>query len=175
MRPPPGGVTLRGLCESFQDQLAAGTLALKLDVGPVQAGGLGIAYKSALDIGEELNDGRLVPLCTEWQGEPSPLNLLCADRRQLNPAVQALYAFLSECCRQDTKTGQGDSTDDVPATGHQETGVLFLFPVVIPARVLLRLLPFFLEQAGVVHPVNGRERLLPGFGDLEGPAVSIIE
>lgn len=69
--------------------------------------GHGIAYKSALDIGEELHEGRLVPLCPEWLGEPSPLNLLCADRRQLNPAVQALHTFLADRCRRDTNAVAG--------------------------------------------------------------------
>lgn len=58
--------------------------------------GLGIAYKSRLDVQADLNAGALVVLCPDWQGEASPLNLLCADRRQLGPAVRLLQAFLVE-------------------------------------------------------------------------------
>lgn len=58
--------------------------------------GHGIAYKSALDVADDLQTGRLVRLCGEWQGEAAPLNLLCADRRQLSPVVQALRGFLTE-------------------------------------------------------------------------------
>lgn len=58
--------------------------------------GLGIAYKSQLDVQADLRAGRLIRLCPAWQGEASPLNLLCADRRQLGPAVRLLQAFLTE-------------------------------------------------------------------------------
>lgn len=58
--------------------------------------GLGIAYKSRLDVQADLLAGRLVILCPDWEGESSPLNLLCADRRQLGPAVRLLQAFLAE-------------------------------------------------------------------------------
>ncbi|MDX9838948.1 MAG: LysR family transcriptional regulator [Azoarcus sp.] len=58
------------------------------------AAGHGIAYKSFLDAQQDLRDGRLVALCTDWSGEPSPLNLLCASRRQIGPAVQLLRQHL---------------------------------------------------------------------------------
>lgn len=58
--------------------------------------GLGIAYKSQLDVQADLRAGHLLALCPDWQGEASPLNLLCADRRQLGPAVRLLHAFLAE-------------------------------------------------------------------------------
>jgi len=58
--------------------------------------GLGIAYKSQLDVQADLQEGRLVTLCPGWQGEVSPLNLMCADRRQLGPAARLLHAFLAE-------------------------------------------------------------------------------
>lgn len=60
--------------------------------------GKGIAYKSLLDVADDLRAGRLVSLCRDWQTEPTPLNLVCADRRQLSPAVQALRHFLVERC-----------------------------------------------------------------------------
>lgn len=56
--------------------------------------GFGIAYKSKLDVASDLTAGRLIQLCPEWQGEPSPLNFICADRRQINPAVQKLRRYL---------------------------------------------------------------------------------
>lgn len=58
--------------------------------------GKGIAYKSALDVKADLNAGRLVPLCTDWQGELAPLHLLCPSRQQLTPAVKALHRFLRD-------------------------------------------------------------------------------
>jgi DNA-binding transcriptional LysR family regulator len=60
--------------------------------------GHGIACKSALDVADDLRAGRLVRLCREWSGEPVPFNLICADRRQISPLVQALRSYLTECC-----------------------------------------------------------------------------
>ena len=60
--------------------------------------GHGIACKSALDVADDLRAGRLLRLCPEWSGEPMPLSLVCADRRQISPVVQALRAFLAERC-----------------------------------------------------------------------------
>lgn len=60
--------------------------------------GCGIAYKSWLDIADDVQAGRLLTLCTDWQGEASPLNLVAPDRRLLSPAVQQLRLFLSERC-----------------------------------------------------------------------------
>ncbi|WP_240671766.1 LysR family transcriptional regulator [Enterovibrio baiacu] len=62
--------------------------------------GRGIAYKSYLDIREDIRAGKLVIVCEDWLGQYAPLNLICADRRQLNPAVQALRQFLIERCRE---------------------------------------------------------------------------
>ena len=61
--------------------------------------GLGVAYKSALDVAEDLRAGRLIRLCREFTGESAPLNLLCADRRQISPLVKALREFLAERCQ----------------------------------------------------------------------------
>jgi DNA-binding transcriptional LysR family regulator len=60
--------------------------------------GHGIVYKSALDVADDLAAGRLVALCPGWQTEATPLVLLCADRRQLSPAVRALHAWLVQRC-----------------------------------------------------------------------------
>lgn len=57
--------------------------------------GEGIAYKSRLDVLDDLRAGRLLALCEGWDTEPAPFNLICADRRQLSPAVQALREFLA--------------------------------------------------------------------------------
>ncbi|HVH34745.1 MAG TPA: LysR family transcriptional regulator [Tahibacter sp.] len=62
------------------------------------AAGHGIAYKSWLDIYADVQDGRLEPLLPQWRGESAPLNLICADRRLLSPAVQALREFLVARC-----------------------------------------------------------------------------
>lgn len=58
--------------------------------------GEGIAYKSGLDVLDDLRRGNLVALCTDWQGEPAPLHLTCADRSQLRPVVRLLREFLVE-------------------------------------------------------------------------------
>lgn len=60
--------------------------------------GRGIAYKSALDVADDLAAGRLIHLCPEWQGEAAPLALICADRRQLSPTVVLLRDYLRERC-----------------------------------------------------------------------------
>lgn len=60
--------------------------------------GQGIAYKSALDVADDLAAGRLIRLCPDYTGEPAPLHLLCADRRQISPLVKALREFMAERC-----------------------------------------------------------------------------
>ncbi len=61
--------------------------------------GEGIAYKSHIDIAEDLRQGGLVSLCGDWTGETAPLYLVCADRHQLRPSVRLLRDFLAERCR----------------------------------------------------------------------------
>lgn len=61
--------------------------------------GHGIAYKSALDVLPSLRTGDLVRLCNDWQGETTPLWLVCADRRQLSPTVVRLREHLQHCCQ----------------------------------------------------------------------------
>ncbi|MED5621440.1 LysR family transcriptional regulator [Ideonella sp. BN130291] len=58
----------------------------------------GIAYKSALDVADDLRAGRLVALCPGWQTEPAPLVLVCASRRQLSLAVRRLRDDLLQRC-----------------------------------------------------------------------------
>lgn len=56
--------------------------------------GRGLAYKSALDVAQDLKSGRLVAVMTDYEGEAAPLNLVCAHRLMLSPAVAALREFL---------------------------------------------------------------------------------
>ncbi|MDT7838177.1 LysR family transcriptional regulator [Aquabacterium sp. OR-4] len=56
--------------------------------------GLGIAYKSRLDVAAELDSGRLLHLRPDWGGEPSPLYMVVPGRRQLTPAARALRECL---------------------------------------------------------------------------------
>ena len=56
--------------------------------------GLGVAYKSRLDVTAELADGRLQQINPHWTGEPAPLYLVVPGRRQLTPAVRALRDWL---------------------------------------------------------------------------------
>ncbi|MBK1683587.1 LysR family transcriptional regulator [Rhodoferax fermentans] len=58
--------------------------------------GAGIAYKSRLDVHQDLKQGTLIALCEDWQGEPAPLYMACPDRSQLRPPVLALRSFLIE-------------------------------------------------------------------------------
>ncbi|HEU4533664.1 MAG TPA: substrate binding domain-containing protein, partial [Polyangiaceae bacterium] len=70
--------------------------------------GHGVAYKSGLDVALDLRAGSLVALCREWQGEPAPLYLVCADRRQLSPAVKRLRRHLVERCAALAGRGEGE-------------------------------------------------------------------
>ncbi len=56
--------------------------------------GLGVAYKSYLDVAGSLASGRLVRLCLDWTTEQAPLALICADRRQLSATVVLLRDHL---------------------------------------------------------------------------------
>lgn len=56
--------------------------------------GRGIAYKSRLDVANDLIAGRLVPLCIDWMMEPTPLYLVVPDRRHITPRMQMLRDFL---------------------------------------------------------------------------------
>lgn len=58
--------------------------------------GLGIAYKSRLDVAAELHSGQLLQLRPDWGGEPSPLYLVVPGRRQLTPAARALREWLQQ-------------------------------------------------------------------------------
>ncbi len=57
--------------------------------------GLGVAYKSRLDVAIDIQEGRLLHLNPDWEGEASPLYFVVPGRRQLTPAARALRAWLA--------------------------------------------------------------------------------
>jgi len=57
--------------------------------------GQGIVYKSKLDVMDDLRSGRLVEIFPPDYGQPAPLQLVCAHRTSLTPAVQVLRSFLA--------------------------------------------------------------------------------
>jgi DNA-binding transcriptional LysR family regulator len=58
--------------------------------------GVGIAYKSWLDVGQELKSGALIHVNPTWRGEDVPLNLLVPGRDHLSNAVRRLHHYLAE-------------------------------------------------------------------------------
>ncbi|MEZ4448322.1 MAG: LysR family transcriptional regulator [Nannocystaceae bacterium] len=60
--------------------------------------GLGIAYKSRLDVADDLAEGRLVELLSEETGEALPLHMVCMERHQLTPVVRRLRERIAERC-----------------------------------------------------------------------------
>ncbi|CAM2195641.1 Transcriptional regulator, LysR family [Paraburkholderia kururiensis] len=58
--------------------------------------GLGIAYKSRLDVLKDLESGALEAALPGFDGESAPLHLVCAHRTMLSPTVNALRDFLLE-------------------------------------------------------------------------------
>ena len=60
--------------------------------------GLGIAYKSRLDLSDDVRSGRLSILLPDLLGEPTPLTMLCMHRSQITPTVLALRDHLRAQC-----------------------------------------------------------------------------
>lgn len=60
--------------------------------------GLGIAYKSRLDVAEDLAEGRLVQLLPQLIGEPAPLHWMAVGRHHLTPALRRLAMHLRQRC-----------------------------------------------------------------------------
>ncbi|WP_407729510.1 LysR family transcriptional regulator [Pseudomonas helleri] len=60
--------------------------------------GAGIAYKSWLDVAQDVTAGRLKVLLPELTCEHAPLNLLCGHRAQLSKPVKLLRDMLIERC-----------------------------------------------------------------------------
>jgi DNA-binding transcriptional LysR family regulator len=61
--------------------------------------GLGICYRSRMDVQADLASGRLRLVCPEWEGVNTPLYMLLASRKQVSPAVRVLREFLVSRCR----------------------------------------------------------------------------
>jgi DNA-binding transcriptional LysR family regulator len=78
--------------------------------------GEGIVYKSGLDVAADLRRGALVPLCTDWQTESAPLNLICPGRRHLRPAMRLLHGFLVERFEQFVRTGDSGQPAETVST-----------------------------------------------------------
>lgn len=60
--------------------------------------GEGIIYKSWLDVSDDVRTGRLVLLQGDWEGDPTPLSLVCPHRKQFSPAVRLLHQLLQQKC-----------------------------------------------------------------------------
>ncbi len=60
--------------------------------------GEGMAYKSWLDVSEDVRDGRLQRLMPDYQGEKVPLNMICPHRKQLSTAVRLLHEAVKARC-----------------------------------------------------------------------------
>lgn len=60
--------------------------------------GEGVAYKSWLDVSEDVRDGRLQLLMPDYQGEKVPLNMICPHRKQLSTAVRLLHDAVKARC-----------------------------------------------------------------------------
>ncbi|RKP51818.1 LysR family transcriptional regulator [Pararobbsia silviterrae] len=58
--------------------------------------GHGIAYKSRIDVLEDVRAGRLEAILSDYEAEVAPLNLVCAHRLMLSPTVNALRELLVE-------------------------------------------------------------------------------
>jgi DNA-binding transcriptional LysR family regulator len=60
--------------------------------------GLGIAYKSRLDVAADLAAGRLLALLPGWLGEPAPLHWMAVGRHRLTPALRRLAESIRARC-----------------------------------------------------------------------------
>ncbi|PJE79189.1 HTH-type transcriptional regulator DmlR [invertebrate metagenome] len=65
--------------------------------------GRGIAYKSLMDVSQDIIEKRLVPLFPEWTGDAAPLYMVCPDRRLFSPAVRKFQEFLRKRCNEQHK------------------------------------------------------------------------
>jgi DNA-binding transcriptional LysR family regulator len=62
--------------------------------------GLGICYRSRIDVHADLASGRLRLVCPDWQGDEVPLYMVLANRKQVSPAVRVLREFLEGRCQE---------------------------------------------------------------------------
>jgi DNA-binding transcriptional LysR family regulator len=58
--------------------------------------GLGLCYRSRIDVQADLARGALRIVCADWEGNNQPLYMVLAGRRQVSPAVRMLREFLAE-------------------------------------------------------------------------------
>jgi len=58
--------------------------------------GMGIAYKSWIDVSADVLAGRLEVLLPDRPGEAAPLSLICPHRKQFSPAIRELHRLLRE-------------------------------------------------------------------------------
>lgn len=58
--------------------------------------GMGIVYKSWIDLYPDIVAGRLEPVLEQIPGQPAPLNFICSHRRQFSPAIRELYRQLQQ-------------------------------------------------------------------------------
>jgi DNA-binding transcriptional LysR family regulator len=58
--------------------------------------GLGIALKSELEVGPDIESGRLVPLLQEYSPPPTPLQMMFPPGRSQSRRVRALAEALSD-------------------------------------------------------------------------------
>ncbi|ORM63611.1 LysR family transcriptional regulator [Pantoea rodasii] len=56
--------------------------------------GMGIAYKSWIDVCEDIQQRRLERVLPDIPGESTPLHLICPHRKQFSPAIRALHGVL---------------------------------------------------------------------------------
>lgn len=56
--------------------------------------GIGIAYKSWLDVQQDVADGRLEIILEQFAGEETPLSMVYPHRSSMSPSLRALQAFL---------------------------------------------------------------------------------
>lgn len=63
--------------------------------------GKGVAYKSLMDISQDILSGRLVRVLPEWDGGVVPIYMMCTDRRAITPLIRTFQEFVQEkCCQQ---------------------------------------------------------------------------
>jgi DNA-binding transcriptional LysR family regulator len=62
--------------------------------------GLGVCYRSGIDVHADLASGRLRRVCPDWEGDNVPLYMLIAQRKQVSPVVRLLREFLASRMRE---------------------------------------------------------------------------
>jgi len=81
--------------------------------------GMGITYKSWIDVSADVLAGRLEIVLPERPGEAVPLNLICPHRKQFSPAIRELHRLLREQLKSITALMHTH-----PAFGHGEAALL---------------------------------------------------